>query len=415
MPAGLVPLNTYTGDLFERDFLTGDWGGSRTELAKKGIQFEVDFTQYMQAVTDGGKDRGGRYGGALDYLMNVDFHRMGVIPGGFLTLRAETRYGDGANDISGALIPVNTEGYFPLTRNTDDDIPITLTTLRYTQFLGEKVGFIVGKFDTLDSTNEFAGGRGVSQFMNGNFVFPTTGALTVPYSTLGTGIVLLPIENLMITSVIMNTNDSSTTTGFGDIGDGFTWVTAAQYQYQLFKLPGGQGVAVGYAADNEFKKVAGGFVFDRGVGLSPVTDDESWFVTWDFWQYLWTAEPVTKPIDVSNGKQDVRGIGFFSRLTFADSDTNPVRYTFAAGFGATGLIPTRERDSFGIGYSYTSIQETRLTGLLNVADNSEAFEFYYNVAITPATHLTFDVQMIEAASKSFDTAVVLGMRLNLKF
>lgn len=414
-PTGLLPLPDYSGDLGSRSRLTGDWGGTRTDLANKGVQLDVDFTQYVQGVTSGGRDTGARYGGSLDYLLNVDLMQMGVLPGALLTLRAESRYGEAANDISGAVLPVNTEGLFPLAENLDEEIPVTITTLRYVQFLSEQFGLMVGKFDTLESTNEFAGGRGVYQFMNGNFVFPPAGALSVPYSTLGAGAIVMPVKNLTINSIVMNTNDSSTTSGFDDIGEGWTWLTSVQYQYMIGSLPGGQSVAATYAADNEFKEVAGGLVFQPGEGLAPAKTDETWFVSWDLWQYLWINQPAQKPIDIANGTQDLQGLGAFVRVGFGDEDSNPIDYTIAAGLGARGVIPVRDHDTMGIGYAYSRIRESRLTSVLSLESHSQAFEAYYNIEVTPATHLSLDVQVVDSIASTSDTAVLVGARLNFRF
>ena len=46
----------YSGDLWEQPALTGDWGGSRSELARKGISFELDLEQTVQGSAHGGKD-----------------------------------------------------------------------------------------------------------------------------------------------------------------------------------------------------------------------------------------------------------------------------------------------------------------------------------------------------------------------
>ena len=51
----------------------------------------------------------------------------------------------------------------------------------------------------------------------------------------------------------------------------------------------------------------------------------------------------------------------------------------------------------------------------NSDDASQGFEASYNVAITPAAHLTFDVQVHDAALPNTDTALVLRVRLNLRF
>jgi porin len=78
---GLLPVPDYGGDLLNRSRLSGDWGGRRTDLANKGVQVDVDWTQYVQGVVDGGLDRKTRYGGHVDYLINLDLMRMGLIPG----------------------------------------------------------------------------------------------------------------------------------------------------------------------------------------------------------------------------------------------------------------------------------------------------------------------------------------------
>ena len=45
---------SYLQDLLTREKLTGNWGGVREELAKKGITFDVDLTQVLQGNVSGG-------------------------------------------------------------------------------------------------------------------------------------------------------------------------------------------------------------------------------------------------------------------------------------------------------------------------------------------------------------------------
>lgn len=55
MPSIIQTLPDYTGDLAHRKYLTGDWGGARTELANKGVLFDLDVTQVLQGNAHGGK------------------------------------------------------------------------------------------------------------------------------------------------------------------------------------------------------------------------------------------------------------------------------------------------------------------------------------------------------------------------
>jgi hypothetical protein len=188
--AGLSPVREYSANFWKRQYLTGDWFGVRTDLANKGIQFGVEWNQYVQGVTNGGRDRTAEYSGTVDYTLNVDLMRMGVLPGALIKFRAESRYGSSVNGAAGPILPVNTDALFPLTDTLDEDVPITITDLNYTQFLSPHLGLFFGKIDTLDGDpNEFASGRGTSQFMNANFIFNPALALRLPYSTLGAGIV----------------------------------------------------------------------------------------------------------------------------------------------------------------------------------------------------------------------------------
>jgi porin len=255
---GLLPVPDYGGDLWNRSRLTGDWGGTRTDLANKGVQVDVDWTQYVQGVADGGLDRSTRYGGHLDYLVYLDLMRMGLIPGGLVRFRAESRYGESVNGISGQILPVNTTALFPVTNRLDEDVAIAITDLNYTQFLSEHLAVFFGKLDTLDADlNEFASGRGKSQFMNANFLFNSVAALRLPYSTLGAGVLWLPTQNVTVNTSILNTTDSSTDTGFDDFGDGQTVSAEADFRYRLLGLPGGMNVGGLYSFNQDFTQIGG--------------------------------------------------------------------------------------------------------------------------------------------------------------
>lgn len=416
MPAGLVPLMDYTGDIWTRPRLLGDLGGARTDLANKGLQFDINFTQVMQSVVDGGLDTDTRYGGTLDYNASFDLHRMGVLPGAIVKLRGESRYGESVNHIAGQILAANSDGFFPFTNTPDEDIPFTVTNLAYMQFLSEQFGFLLGKFDTIDADpNEFASGRGTSQFMNANFTFSPAMSLMAPYSTLGAGVILKPTHAVHISSVVYNIKDSSTSSGFESIDEGAAWVTAAEFHYQLGELPGGQNVTFGYAFDTDFVDLGGPFVFTPGQGLAPTTKDSTWAVTWSGWQYVWVKDQSDAPINLTDGEPDRQGVGLFARVGFADQDTNPIEWTASGGVGGKGIIRGRDRDTFGVGYFHTSFQTGRLTNFTGADDKSQGFEAFYNVSIAPAVNLSLDVQVLDSPLANVDTAVIPGLRLGMKF
>jgi len=412
---GILPLPDYTGDFWTCRYLTGDWGGSRTNMANKGVQFTFDFTNTLQSVVTGGRDSGTENGGSFDSLLTLDLMQMGVMDGALIKVRAESRYGNSVNGRSGSLLPANTDAFFPLTDRLDEGIPVTLTDVTYYQFLSEKFGLFLGKLTTLDGDpNEFAGGRGATQFLNGNFVFNPVTGICVPYSTLGGGMVWMPTKHIQVTSVVMNTADSSTQSGFDHVEEGWTSVTEADFQYRLGDLPGGANVSFVYAWANDFKS-SGRLVFEPGEGVVAPTDNDTWAVTMSGWQYVYTEEKTEGPLDLTNGRPDLQGIGLFSRIGFADQDTNPIEWTANGGIGGRGVIPGRDNDVFGLGYFYSSVQNSRLLNSAGFEDHTHGLEVFYNLAITPAVGLTFDTQVLESALPNIDTTVILGLRLNVRF
>jgi porin len=79
--AQLPQIEDYSGDLWSRPALTGDWGGLRNTLATKGINLDVDLVQSLQGLNSGGLADDSvlyRYGGHAEYLLHVDTGKLGL-------------------------------------------------------------------------------------------------------------------------------------------------------------------------------------------------------------------------------------------------------------------------------------------------------------------------------------------------
>jgi porin len=411
---GLLPIPEYSGDWKTREFLSGDWGGTRGKWANKGLTFDFHWLQAGQGVVSGGVDEGWAYVTNLDYYINLDLMRMNVLPGALISFRAQSRFGATVNGDTGLLLPVNTYSYFPFTTETDDDVPFTITELNYTQFFSEKFGLLLGKVTTMNTANEFAGGQGRTQFMNFQFSYSAVFAQVVPYSTLAVGAVWLPSPKVTVTSMFMNTKDASTNSGFGDIGDGTAWWSSVDYQYRAGRLPGGGTVGFVFAFDGDFARI-GGINIDPGLGISIEKKSEAWAGTWSAWQYVYLKGEAPELIDPTDGRQDLEGLGVFLILGLADKSTNPASFSVAAGLSGCGMIPSRGNDTYGLGYFYNDLQDPRSIALIELGGSTQGLEVYYNLAIVRSIALSFDFQWTQSAIRRIDDAIVLGARLNVRF
>ena len=181
-------LPNYRENLRERSTLIGDLGGYRTKFGEKGIILAVTNNTTFQTVLDGGRNEIGVLGGSFDYELQLDFQKMGLWPGAFVRVYAETQYGNFINSSAGAGIPANLDGTLPLV----DEDTTTLTGLVFFQFLSEWFALTFGKLDTLGGDpNEFAAGRGNDQFINASLVFNPVLFRTTPVAALGGGFFIL--------------------------------------------------------------------------------------------------------------------------------------------------------------------------------------------------------------------------------
>ena len=411
---GILPIRTYAGALEERDHLLGDMGGFRDRAVERGLRYELEWTQTWQGVVDGGRKRGDAYGGRLQLPITVDLDRAGLMRGALLGVRVEGRYGESVNLDTDALFAVNDAMFFPLGDGLDEDL-LAITEVRYTQFLSETTGVVLGKWIVLGAdANEFAGGVGTTQFMGHSFVAPAVTAQINPYSGLGASAFWMPEEGVTLSSALYTSSDTSTTSGFDLLDDGLTWSTALKLQTTERRQPGGMFMAFQYGFDGNYTDTEGQFQSTEGFSI-PRTST-SWNAFWNGWQYLSSRCPESGAVvNPSDGRTDLVGYGVFARVGVADPETNPVDWSFSLGLGGRGLYESRPDDTWGIGFAHAQLRENLLTNTPFLDDQGQRWEAYYSFALTPAVELSFNFQHVDPLSEQADRATVLGLRLRCAF
>ena len=418
--AGGSDAKTYSGDFWNRSTLTGDWGGTRNEWAAKGVTFDINLTQVGQSVISGGKNIGWEYTGRGNLTMNINTQKLGLWSGGFFSVEVEGNYNKPINLDSGAIMPVNTNQLFPTTGDQELNVP----QVKFIQFLSHNFGATLGKFDTTSGdANEFAHGKGDKQFFNLAFNLNPVLSLTVPSSTLGAGVIILPTKDpksAVISLLVVDSNGRANRSGFDTAFEGNnTYIIEGHIKTDFFGMTGHQLMGATYSG-KDFSSLDQSLriIVENGTIKK---EDDSWSFFYNFDQYVY--EP-------NKGQ----GIGIFGRFGASDGDANPIHYFYSVGVGGKGVVPGRILDEFGVGFYYIDVSNPQFTGLLADRDflrDEYGIEAYYNIALTPWMKLTPDIQIIRPAQeemlkidsehllaskkKDVDTATIIGLRLQMIF
>jgi porin len=431
MPSIIQELPDYTGDFWNRSFLTGDWGGARTKLAENGILFELGATQVFQSNAHGGKDTNNafRYSGSADYTIKFDTARMGLWPGGLLTLRGETQFGQSINRKTGSILSPNFDALLPV---PDDSGITTLSEVYFTQALSEKFVLAAGKMDLMvGDANVFAHDER-TQFMNSAFRVNPVLLTAGPYTAMAAGAIWMPTDWLTV-STFINDNDpdgAATKTGLNTAFHGREWWSVAQeyaFKWKPFGQAGHQRVGWFWTSrdltvlDQDTRvqlprtlSMRGGRsvrnALSRLSGLGSLLGDvetisDDWGFYYNFDQYLYTEKD-----------DPTQGIGIFGRFGLSSGQANPFEEFYSIGLGGKGIIPDRDQDTFGVGYYYANLSDD-LPAILG-AHSEQGVEVYYNIEVTPWLHVTPDLQVIVNPGGGFqdrDVAVVCGLRVQMSF
>lgn len=385
-------------DFWNQTTLTQNLFQRRPCLAEQGITFDADVAQFYTGVAAGGNEQEFRYAGHGDYVMNIDSGKLGGPQGLFVKLRAEHRFGESINSATGAIIPANILPELPVA----DSDQLYLTNVLFTQMFSETFGVFAGKLDTLDGDmNAFAHGRGKTQFSNAAFVATPIGLRTIVYSSLGTGFLIMREGEPIFTFTVINSTDTSRTSGFGELfANGASVIPELRLPTNLFGRPGHFLFGASWSSRNYAALEQDPFIVLPDIPISRKTD--SWSLYWNFDQYLFVA-----PNDSE------RGWGVFGRAGIADADTNPIAWFLSFGVGGNSPISSREADTFGLGWYYSATSDRLapfINNILGGVGDGYGVEMFYNIEVTKWFHLTADMQVLRPARQTVDTALLVGLR-----
>jgi carbohydrate-selective porin OprB len=407
----------------------------RDRLVEKGIYLDVGITQFLGANVSGGvKDGNIRNNGTADYWLEFDTGKAGLWSGGSLFLHGETSWktDQSINPDVGSLLPANYDATMPMPNESTS----TFSECWMAQALPAKTLLLMGRANWagVADQNNFANYERIQFTYTGLINNPILGAF-IPQVTWGAACIWAPSKEHTVVLAAVAADGAANTIALKTIFNGNN-TYAAQYQYSptIGGLPGNYRLVYVYTSKNpkDFS-IDKRHLIGQILGVVPAANKSSnYAVMANFDQYLWVKGGSVEAYDNERRLKESKypgharlhlppvGIGIFGRAGWAPNDRNVIDQFYSLGIGGYGmLIPGRNQDRWGIGWAGTHISDdlrslTRVLGK-DLDALEHAFETFYNFEITPAAHLTMNVQVIDSTLKSVDTATAVSFRLQLDF
>lgn len=386
------------GTLWNRSNLTGDWGGTRSQLQERGISLGLESTTYYQGSLQGDGRQHFDASNRIDGFVNIDTQKLGLWQGGGFSAHLEYRGDNMQNFRGGAILPVNSGTMLPLNSGNE----LEATSLYMSQMLGERTSLLLGKINAVDllAADSFFGGWGTQRFWNMAFVAPPNGI--VPAVLMG-GVLSHARGPYTFNAIIFDPADQTDNYSLSHLFDnGTATQLSAGWAGNLDDRASTATLAATYSTK-------GGADLDQ---LALPKDSRSGDK-----EHSYSVSLQFSHILLKSDQLEGKGLGVYGLTAVADGNPNVIKGSFAGGLAGHGMVPGRPSDSFGIGYFYykfSSDLKSTLEPVLKLG-NEQGIEVFYNLALSPWLTLGGNLQWLDPAQDRRDKAVVSGLRLHVVY
>jgi porin len=399
--------------------LTGDWWGARSDLARRGITFDLEATIDDSKNFMGGLDTAGNsIRERLNFGIQFDTERLLGLKGGTFGAVYQLQHGgNAAHELTG-----DAQNF---AFGTNADGRSQLGQLWYEQKFLDAFRLRLGKMDANDDFDVMENGL---EFLNNSFsTSPTLGLMpSFPDTATGAELFFEPDGGFYAGAGVY---DGSLAHGvqtgeygprhFASSPENLFLIAEIGQRYELTaaasKLPGKIGVG-GWWDSNKFQKLDGAGQADGNGGAYLIVD-----------QMLWKPRHAAPVLQGTAGQPSAGGPeeeeypgGIASCFSIAGSDprVNEIDGSLTTGLTWTGPIDARPIDVWGAGVTFAHFSDD-----LPSRDPYEmAVEMFYRIRFTDAISLKPDVQYIMNPSGGGLTgesprndALVMTLRLEMAF
>lgn len=397
-----------------QDYMLGDWGGARTKLQDKGIDFEFVYFASNPWNMTGGIETGDHYQGTLLMTLDLDSEKLVGYEGGHF--RASGLWLHGQDHFSDRHI-----GDFNKVNLIDFPNDERLWELWYGQELFDgKLTLKAGQMlvDSDFMVPQFYNQMGYFYFLNQTFFFPTLAfnvwdrpapfpvehhaLASSPYGAPGALIRVDPIDELYLQAAVYDglpdTRGNGTSINLNSDEGALAYFEVG---YKLNQQPGDDGLPGNYKLGGFYH--TDDFADNRSAVLSLLTGPPIETHSGSYGGYLL----VDQVLYLEEGKDDPaqQGLAGFFRVTGAPADRNLTQFGIDGGLLYKGPIPTRDYDSIGIAASYLEMSDdiadalrdfdTAVPGIVQAIPDYEAvIELNYRAQMTAWWSLHASVQHV---------------------
>lgn len=387
------------------EYLTGDWGGVRTELEDAGIKFKIILMNHVMVNMHGGKEtkNGHDTSGSYELSLYFDLEKMKLIEGAEFFIRGKGTWGGDDSDFDKEKIG----GFFKTNQDAGSEEPIFVHKWHWKQrLLGNRLEFRIGRMEPakdLFDTSKIIGHED-KQFLNRALV---RNATIPPDKGLGLFLNWNITDTVYVRGAAIDAHSRSRQTNFN----------TAFHDEDEFRFYGEIGCkpVLGSAKGELWGHYRVGTWYDP-------TRKEQFFDTLDGLRaeryqsgdrgfYLGFDQMVWKENDDPKDKQ---GIAIAGRYGCAYGEVNKIEHFWAIAGQYEGLIPTRDKDvlAFGVAQGIFADEYRRVNAL---ADRETVYELYYAIHVAPWLIISPDFQYITntGGDKDDPHTAVAGLRFRM--
>lgn len=434
----VAPANPASGEppasvsIWQRERLTGDWGGLRTRLEALGVSFDLTETDELFANASGGLRQGATFDGKTEMDLGLDLGRLAGWAGARVKISAYQIHGRGlSSTYVGNLLTVS---------NIEAESGARLADLYLEQKLfDDRLNIRIGQFA---ADEEFLTSDVAGVFLNATFGWPgifgtdlPNGGPAYPYSTPGLRIRYAPADAFSVQGAVFSGNPLGTGGNDGGIRfpiDGVFAIVEAAYTTMPGK--GEAGLGGNYKLGGWYNSLNFPDLHDDTAGQSLASPDSTGIPARHAGNYGLYAS-VDHQLYRVPGTEDGGLSGFARVATTPQQDRNTIYVYTDAGLTWKGTFPGRDDDIIGIGFAWANVSyalrsldldTNRYTGVNGPIRSAEmVLELTYQAPVTPWFTLQPDFQYVihpggnvpqpDNPTQALKNAAVFGLRGTLKF